>query len=77
MTPTQLEQAGAVLFGPRWQTDLARALGVSDRSMRRWANGANPLPDGLRAEILELLRARITEIEKVKAALSAPALEQD
>lgn len=71
MTPHNLEQAGAVLFGPRWQTDLARALGVSDRTMRRWANGQNAVPDGLRAEILALFDERVEEIAKVKAALSA------
>lgn len=69
MTPNTLEQAGAVLFGPRWQTDLARALGVADRTMRRWANGVNPIPAGLAAEILVLLDARTQEIENVRTAL--------
>lgn len=69
MTPTQLEQSGAVLYGPRWQTDLARALGVADRTMRRWANGVNPIPAGLAAEILVLLDDRTREIENVRTAL--------
>lgn len=31
--------AGKLLFGDRWKTALADALGVSPRTMKRWANG--------------------------------------
>lgn len=37
--------------------------------MRRWANGVNPIPAGLAAEILVLLDARTQEIENVRTAL--------
>lgn len=39
-----LRSAGEALYGPRWQTELARALGVSDRTVRRWVAGATPVP---------------------------------
>ena len=56
MTPALLRQAGEALYGPHWQTDLSRARGVSDRTVRRWAAGTHPLPDGVRADLAELCR---------------------
>jgi DNA-binding transcriptional regulator YdaS (Cro superfamily) len=44
MTKIELMQAGRLLYGERWQAALARALGVSDRTVRRWASGAQPIP---------------------------------
>ncbi len=34
-----IRAAGASLFGDRFQSDLARLLGVSDRTVRRWCQG--------------------------------------
>jgi hypothetical protein len=39
MTPGELRTCGERLFGPRWQTELARALPVSPRSVRYWLSG--------------------------------------
>lgn len=49
---------GEALFGPLWQSAIARDLGVSNRTIRRWVAGTSPLPDGLTAELLHLVRAR-------------------
>jgi len=70
MTLLELEMTGAALFGPRWQTDLARALGVADRSMRRWVAGQNPVPEGLRPILAQLVADRISELRLVHARLS-------
>lgn len=56
MTPAILRQAGEALYGPHWQTALARALQVNDRTMRRWIAGDSPLPDGLNEELAALCR---------------------
>lgn len=53
-----LHDAGAALYGPRWQSDLARAIGVSDRTMRRWAAGDGAPPAGVWADIHRLLAER-------------------
>ena len=45
MTPALLRAAGEALYGPLWQSELARALGVADRTMRRWVAGTSPVPD--------------------------------
>jgi hypothetical protein len=39
MTPAELRTIGESLYGPRWQTKLARALPVNPRTVRRWLAG--------------------------------------
>lgn len=41
MSSKLLRDAGEALYGPRWQSDLARDLHVADRTMRRWLAGAD------------------------------------
>lgn len=53
-----LREAGEALYGPRWQSDLARDLGVSDRTVRRWIAGTFDVPDGVWTQIRALLRQR-------------------
>ncbi len=45
MTVDELRLYCARLYGRhRWQTALARELQVNDRTVRRWAAGASPVP---------------------------------
>ncbi len=45
VTADLIREAGTCLFGPRFTSDLARLLGVSDRTVRRWCAGTwEPLP---------------------------------
>jgi len=58
MTTDLLREVGEALYGSRWQSDLARALGVTDRTVRRWAAGEwQPAPAAWDA-IIDLLKAR-------------------
>jgi hypothetical protein len=57
MTPTTLNRVGTACFGNFWQTQMAEALGVNPRTLRRWLAGELPIPD-LRGELLELIRKR-------------------
>ncbi|MCT8281731.1 helix-turn-helix domain-containing protein [Xanthomonas translucens] len=59
--PEQLARAGTLLFGDRWQSDLARALGVDDRRVRQWLSGDRKPPAGVWADIAGLLRQRQQE----------------
>lgn len=59
--PDQLARAGALLYGDRWQSDLARALGVGDRRVREWVAGDRRPTAGVWAEIAALLRQRQQE----------------
>lgn len=57
--PAELAEAGQALYGERWQTDLARDLGLSDgRRIRQWMSGDRPIPTGVWADITRLLRKR-------------------
>lgn len=60
-----LAQCGRALYGSRWQSEIARDLRVSDRTMRRWASGANAVPDGVIDELRALLRQRRTELAAI------------
>jgi len=62
----ELEAAGKSLFGERWQTDLARELGLSDgRRIRQWMAGDRPIPAGVWADIAGLLLHRQTSLQSV------------
>lgn len=54
MNGDDLQRMGLLLFGSCWQSDLAEALGVSDRTVRRWRTGA-AVPDGVVADIARLI----------------------
>lgn len=54
----RLSRAGSLLFGDRWQSDLARALNVGDRRVREWLAGDRSIPAGVWPEIAGLIRQR-------------------
>jgi hypothetical protein len=56
LTAADLEVLGVFLFGPRWQTALARALGCSDRLVRYWVSGRRPVSIAASRRIAELVR---------------------
>lgn len=53
MTPAELRSHGERLYGPRWQTSLARALPVNPRTVRAWLSGKRKM----RPVIAERIRA--------------------
>ena len=62
MTPATLSRVGTALYGPLWQTQLSRAIGVNDRSVRRWLTEEMPIPDGIREELVKLIHKRRAEL---------------
>jgi len=62
--PFFLEQAGRALFGRNWQTELADALYVSDRSVRRWKKQGS-IPQMVRGGLRMLLRRRLIRIQEL------------
>jgi DNA-binding transcriptional regulator YiaG len=69
MSPQLLSEAGAALYGPRWQSELARALKVSDRTMRRWAAGEWPVPPNVWQELRAILKVHGHAIAAVRRKL--------
>lgn len=53
MTP--LETAGRALYGSAWQTPMAEALSVADRTVRRWYAGESRIPPGIWPELRKML----------------------
>jgi hypothetical protein len=63
MTPELLRRI-CTAYNPRTgQTNLAAALDISDRTMRRWLAGEAQAPAGMEPEISRALRSRLKEID--------------
>jgi hypothetical protein len=60
-----IRTVGSKLWGSRWQTDMAQALGVNDRTVRRWVSGAEEPRSGVWTELIQILRERREELGKV------------
>ncbi len=59
LTPDDLAAAGRALYGAHWQGQLAQALSVGDRTLRRWLSRELPIPEGLEYQLYELLEKRM------------------
>ena len=66
-----LAECGEALYGPQWQSALARDLGVSDRTMRRWAAGTTDVPAGLYLDLLRLTQERAAALDALADRLQA------
>ena len=61
-----LQKIGEALFGPRWQSELARELGVNDRTVRRWASGETPCPETVTPKLHALISERIALLKTLR-----------
>lgn len=66
-----LTQCGQALYGERWQSPLARDLGVADRTMRRWVAGDSPVPVGVHTDLMRLCVERAASLDALAARLRA------
>lgn len=71
-----LTAVGLALYGSHWVNDLADALDVSERSIRRWAAGTYEIPEGIRGELVSLCRARGANLEGIARALELEQPEE-
>ena len=69
LTRALLAAAGEALYGPRWQTSLARDLDVAVRTVQRWHAGDRAVPSSLAGELRELLVERRVGIDELLAGL--------
>lgn len=70
-----LAEIGRALYGSRWQSDMARDLGVSDRTVRRWAAGED-LPAGVRNDLAALAKRRAAELGAIADRVLGDASHQ-
>jgi len=65
VTPELLRRVGQALYGERWQSALAHALGVSDRRVRQWAASEGQPRPGVIAGMRRLVADRRAELGSV------------
>lgn len=64
-----LVESGEALYGSRWQSELSRDLGVSDRTMRRWVADTSAMPAGLYTDLLRLTQERAAVLDALAERL--------
>lgn len=62
MTPALLAAAGQLLYGPRWQSDLARDIGRARTVIAEAMAGKRNVTPATWARVLKLLKARNVDI---------------
>lgn len=72
-----LVNVGRLLFGERWQSDLARALGTSARMMRYWVAGTHARPEDLDQRLDALLHERIDNMKGMIVQLGRSTGDQE
>ncbi len=70
-----LTEVGTQLFGPQWQSPLARALEVSPRIVRYWASAQKPVPRPIFAALRELLLTRSVPMPQILQKLGEAAVQ--
>lgn len=70
MTPADLAMAGEALYGLRWHAELARQLGITYRTLRRWMTGEYPVPAGVAGEVRALLAGAEARLAAAQATLA-------
>lgn len=68
-----LLKCGEALYGPQWQSALARDLGVADRTVRRWVAGTTDIPPGLYVDLLRLTQKRAKKLDALVSKLREAA----
>ena len=64
-----LVECGEAMYGPRWQAEVARDLGVADRTVRRWVAGTSDVPAGLWLDLLRLTQERSAALDALAPRL--------
>ena len=72
-TANILHEVGRALYGNIWQSELARDLGCTDRTVRKWNAGDAPIPEYLRGEVAKICRRRGDRLIEIAEQLGATA----
>lgn len=60
---------GEALYGPQWQRELARGLGVAERTMRYWRSGTRTIPATVVADLLPLVDGQLERLKEIRVRL--------
>jgi hypothetical protein len=64
---------GETMYGRDWQSPMARALGVADRTIRRWVAGDTSIDPSIWADLPELCAERAKHFEEQARACKSLA----
>jgi len=64
-----LAEAGEALYGPRWQSEVARDLGCNVRTVQRWVAGVVDVPAGIYTDLWRLALERAVLLDAVAEKL--------
>lgn len=73
MNIEQLEQAGRLLYGDQWQSNLARDLKIDSRRIRQWVSGERSVSDWVLVEIQALLDKKQFNINQFLSTINKDA----
>ncbi len=68
----KLDTIGQALYGPQWQSAVARDLGVNDRTVRRWVAGVSRIPPGILGELKAVCLERSAQLKAMAKQIEAP-----
>lgn len=83
MTPDDLARAGRALFGPTWQSDVARLLELGSdvqsgsARVRAMMSGKRPIRPGMMTDLAREMRARSAELASLADEIEARAASED
>ena len=64
-----LIRLATAIHGPHWQNATARNLGVNVRQIHRWKTGEYEVPDGVIADLVESVAAKMDGLRDALAAV--------
>jgi hypothetical protein len=64
-----IRAAGEALYGPRYESDLASALDVNRRTVRRWKSGEDEPRVGVWDDLLALMTERCGNLDSLVAEI--------
>ena len=68
-----LAEVGEALYGPQFQTQLARDIGCNPRTVQRWLAGANDPPAGIWMDLLRVTQERAMTLDALTDRLKREA----
>jgi len=69
MTANEFLTIGLALYGDRWHSPMANAIGITTRTVRRFAAGTKEIPDGVARDVTALVHARGQRLRRVEEGL--------
>lgn len=70
-TSNLLKLTGEALYGPQWQSQLARDLNCNVRTVQRWAAGSHEPPPSIWQAVREVVQERQEALAGLLNPLSA------